>query len=191
MSVPEVIMREFPQSNSLGGIQLADVHGLGGLRRLLEDVPLHDRKSMWFQHSSTPLHVFMQSTCNWLNNHFPDTRINRGGSIVPQSEPTLFLMELHQENVYATEVLSVFFLFGRCQQDAQLTQSCPSTEIRIEGWEWVTAGTQLQCITLVPYHNAAANNVPLLPSTFILARNTDDQINRNLATATDTTGLRV
>jgi hypothetical protein len=60
----------------LGGIWCADFLE-GVLSLLLEDVPINDGDSMWFQHGGAPCH----SSCrvyNQLNNHFPDTQISLG-----------------------------------------------------------------------------------------------------------------
>jgi hypothetical protein len=82
--------------NCLGEIQFADF-----LERTIPpwwvDVSLEVHKGMWFQHNSDPHHS-THKVCNWLNNHFPGTRLGHG-------DPTLWTPHSYLNPFY-------FFLWG-------------------------------------------------------------------------------
>ncbi|EZA46654.1 hypothetical protein X777_03908 [Ooceraea biroi] len=50
------------------------------LHILLEDIPLHTRRHMWYQLDGAPAH-FTRPVCQRLHQHFPARWIGRGGSV--------------------------------------------------------------------------------------------------------------
>ena len=59
------------------------------LQELLEDVPLHVNRNMWFQHDGTPLH-FTRAVRGHLDQRFGQTWVRRGGPIAwPPCSPDL------------------------------------------------------------------------------------------------------
>lgn len=79
------------------------------LPELLEDVPIHTRLEMFFQHDGAPAH-FGLLVRNWLNENFPNRWIGRGGPVNwPARSPDLNPLDYYLWGnmcniVYATEV---------------------------------------------------------------------------------------
>jgi hypothetical protein len=63
---------------------------------------------------------------------------------------------------YFREVLSVFIVLGRSQQNARWIWYSTLNQIRILKTEWLVTGSGLQCVTLPPFHTAAVATVPVL-----------------------------
>ena len=64
------------------------------LHGLLEDVPLHMRQNMWFQHDGTPPH-FSFAVPGHLDRRFGQTWLSRGGPITsPARSSDLTLLEV-------------------------------------------------------------------------------------------------
>lgn len=81
------------------------------LAGLLEDIPLRTRLRMYYQHDGAPAH-FGHTVKNWLNEHFPNRWIGRGGPVTwpprsPDLNPLDYFFWGHMCNlIYATEINS-------------------------------------------------------------------------------------
>ena len=81
----------FPQQNLMGAAYLRFLEGI--LHGLLEDVPLHVRQNMWFQHDGTPTH-FSLAVQDHLDRRFRQQWIGRGGPISwPARSPDLIPLD--------------------------------------------------------------------------------------------------
>lgn len=97
------------------------------LPELLEDVPLHIRRDMWFQHDGAPAH-FGNDVRGYLNMTFERRWVGRGGPVHwPARSPDLtpldfFLWGQMNELVYSTPVESEMDLVGRIAEAAARIQ---------------------------------------------------------------------
>ncbi|EZA50268.1 hypothetical protein X777_11106 [Ooceraea biroi] len=104
------------------------------LHILLEDIPLHTRRQMWYQLDGAPAH-FTRPVCQWLHpsssiyrpwlhQHFPARWIGRGGPVTwPPRSPDLtpldfFLWGCMKEMVYNSVIENRDHLVQRIHEAA-------------------------------------------------------------------------
>lgn len=92
---------------------------------VLDDLPLADRRLVWYQHDGAPPH-FARVSRNWLDAEFGPRWIGRGGPVAwpPRSSDLtpldFFFWGYVQSIMYATEPVTLDNLRDRIQQAAAL-----------------------------------------------------------------------
>lgn len=88
---------------------------------LLDDIPLNIRQVLWYQHDGAPPHFGLQVR-NFLNQHFPQRWIGRGGTVRwPPRSPDLtpldfFFWGFIKEHVYQVPIENQADILSRIQE---------------------------------------------------------------------------